>query len=109
MGVLRLLTSDLAFDLCYHARLQRADGESLRVSWIWEVRPGLLFRSDPDVHDEGFMVRLADSEKHLALGHANSEEAAFSGVRGQCTGRCNGKNGAEKDFGDGHRLILPTT
>ena len=64
MGVLRLLTSDLAFDLCYHARLQRDDGESLRVSRVWEVRPGLLFSLAPDVHDKGFMVRLADSEQH---------------------------------------------
>ena len=58
-GVLRLLTSDLAFDLCYHARLQRDDGESLRVLRVWEVRPGLLFSLAPDVHDKGFMVRLA--------------------------------------------------
>src|SRR4030095_11285268 len=104
-GTRHLLASDLAFDVGHHARSQRDDGQSLRVSRVWKVGPGLLFRLTLDVEDEGFMVRLADSEQHLAFGHAGTDEAAFSGIGGQAAWRCSGKKGSDKHLGDGHGLI----
>jgi len=100
------LASDLAFDVGHYTCPQRDDRESLWISRVRKVGPGLLFRLALDAQDERFMVRLSDLEENLAFSHTEPNKAAISSIGGHGARRCGEENDGEKQSGDWHGVIL---